>query len=88
MAVGLRKDVLNCPLGVGPHPVRILQIPAATKGLIKLDGDRAPDEFAEGEGIFRRGNRLVWHISRLNLCALLILKFGLVSKSNGLPLLR
>src|SRR4029077_8464236 len=24
MAVGLRKDVLNCALGVGPHPVRIL----------------------------------------------------------------
>ena len=84
----LREDVLYCPLGLGSYPLWILETPTATKGFIKLDDDRATVEFREGEGLFCRGNRLVWHISRLSLRALLILKFGLVSKSNGLPLLR
>lgn len=72
---------------MGSGPVWILQIPAATKSLIKLYDDGAPVEFRESEYSFL-GNRLVWHISRLNLNALLMLKLGLVLKSKGIPLLR
>jgi len=36
----------------GGLPIRILQVPPATKGLIELHDDRAPVEFSESESIF------------------------------------
>jgi hypothetical protein len=85
--VSLSELGLSYTLGGGSYPIWILQIPAATKGLIKLYDDGATVEFGERRFIlFRETDPFA--ISRLDLGALLIIKFGLVLKSNGSPLLR